>query len=194
MHKLLAISVLVLVFWAFQVEAGEKELVVTKVIDGNTIVLENGDIVRYAGIDAPHLKKSEGGPQFFAREAARFNKSMVLLKKVRIIVDGGKDTEGKISAYIYVKNTLVNGEMVRLGYARTDVRRLDERHKELFQRYEKEAARRYAGLWQEQKQETTPYYIGNKRTYTFHKPSCPLSNKVPERNKIISETGAIPSG
>ncbi len=62
MHKLLAIAALVLVLWAFQVEAGEKELVVTKVIDGNTIVLENGDIVRYAGIDAPHLKKSEGGP------------------------------------------------------------------------------------------------------------------------------------
>ena len=85
MHRFLAISALVLVFWAFQVEAGEKEFVVTKVIDGNTIVLENGDIVRYAGIDAPHLKKSEGGPQFFAREAARFNKSLVLLKKVRVV-------------------------------------------------------------------------------------------------------------
>jgi endonuclease YncB( thermonuclease family) len=185
MYRLLAVVAVVLALLAFQAQAGEKEFVVTKVIDGNTIVLENGDIVRYIGIDAPHLKKNEGGPQFFAREAARFNKGLVLLKKVRVVSEGRKEADGRIIAYVYVKNTFVNGEMVKLGYARVDARQLDERYRELFLRYEKDAAARYAGLWQEQKEETTPYYVGNKRTYTFHRPSCPLSNKVSERNRII---------
>jgi len=186
MCRFLAIVVALLAFWACPAQAAEREIVVTKVIDGNTVVLENGDLVRYAGIDAPHLKKSEGGPQFYAREATRFNKSLVLLKKVRVVAEGGrKDAEGRLLAFVYVKNTLVNGEMVRLGYARADPRELDERHRELFLRYEKEAKARYAGLWQEQKEATIPYYVGNKRTYTFHRPSCPLSNKIPERNRII---------
>jgi micrococcal nuclease len=193
MYRFLAIVAAVLAFWVCGAGAGEREFVVTKVIDGNTIVLENGDIVRYMGIDAPHLKKSEGGPQFYAREAARFNKNLVLLKRVRVVLEGGgKDAEGRLLAYVYVKNTLVNGEMVRLGYARADRRQLGERYRELFLRYEKEAAARYAGLWQEQKQERIPYYIGNKRTYTFHRPSCPLSSKVPERNRIIFRDRADP--
>lgn len=166
--------------------AGEKEFLVTKVIDGNTIVLENGDIVRYIGIDAPHLKKNEGGPQFYSREAARFNKSLVLLKKVRLYFDGtARDGQGRLLAYVYVKNMFVNGEMVRLGYARVDASQPKGRYGDLFLRYEREAAARYAGLWQEEKKGTTPYYVGNKRTYTFHKPSCPLAGKVSEKNRII---------
>ena len=45
---------------------------------------------------------------------------------------------------------------------------------------------------EEAKQESGPYYVGNKHTYVFHKPSCPLSNKVPEKNKIIFRTRADP--
>ena len=94
----------------------------TKVIDGDTVMLENGDIVRYLGIDAPPLKKSEGGPEFYAREAVRQNKSMVLLKKVRLEFDvEKKDHEGRLLAYVYVKNVFVNGELVRLGCARVVV-------------------------------------------------------------------------
>ena len=186
MYRFLAMFVAVLALWVFPAEAGERAFVVTKVLDGNTILLENGDVVRYVGIDAPHLKKNEGGPQFYAREAARFNKSLVLLKKVRVVPEGGKkDAQGRLLAYVYVKNLLINGEMVRLGYARADANQLNDRYKELFLRYEREAAARYAGLWQETKAESTPYYIGNKRTYTFHKPSCPLANKIPEKNRII---------
>jgi endonuclease YncB( thermonuclease family) len=181
------ISLIALIFFALcssPCQAREKEFVVTRVIDGNTVILENGDTVRYLGIDAPHLKKSEGGPQFYAREAAKFNKSLVLLKKVRLDV-GKKDAQGRLLAYVYVKNVFVNGELVRLGYARAAVGPANVKHRDLLLRYQKEAAERYAGLWQEGKSQTNPYYVGNKRTYTFHKPSCPLSDKIPEKNRII---------
>ncbi|MGD0228759.1 MAG: thermonuclease family protein [Syntrophorhabdales bacterium] len=186
MHNLLVIALIVFALCLPPCEAKEKEFLVTKVIDGNTFMLENGDIVRYQGIDAPHLKKNEGGPQFYAREAMKYSKGLVLLKKVRLEFDADrKDAEGRLLAYVYVKNTFVNGELVRLGYARANARPPNLMYRDMLLRYEKEASSKYAGLWQEEKSQTNPYYIGNKRTYTFHKPSCPLSNKIPEKNRII---------
>ena len=55
-----------------------KEYVVKKVIDGDTVQLESGETVRYIGINAPELYMKEGGSEFFAKEAARFNKKLVL--------------------------------------------------------------------------------------------------------------------
>jgi endonuclease YncB( thermonuclease family) len=162
------------------------EVTVTKVIDGHTVVLENGDTVRYIGIEAPALKKNEGGPQFYAREAARRNKSLVLMKKVRLEYDvQKKDSRGRILAYVYVKKTFVNGDLVRSGSARAVARPPNEKYKNLFAKYERDARARCVGLWQEKKKESEEYYIGNKRAHVFHRPSCPLAARISEKNRII---------
>src|SRR5208337_3312210 len=112
MYRLLAIALVLLAFSLSPCQAKEQEVLVTKVIDGDTIQLENGDIVHYIGISAPHLKNKEGGNEFFAREAVREDKSLVLLKKVRLEFDvERKDQEGRLLAYVYVKNLFVNAEM-----------------------------------------------------------------------------------
>jgi micrococcal nuclease len=189
----LAIVLVSLFLFASLAHAKESEFLVTKVIDGDTVMLENGDVIRYLGIDAPPMKKSEGGPEFYAREAVRQNKSMVLLKKVRLEFDvDKKDREGRFLAYVYVKNVFINGELVRLGCARVVTHPPNVKYQDLLLRYEKDASTKYAGLWQEGKQESGPYYVGNKRSYVFHKPSCPLSNKIPEKSKIIFRTRADP--
>jgi micrococcal nuclease len=194
MKRLIHVTVFFLLLFsclAFNVKA--KEYVVTKVIDGDTVMLDSGEIVRYLGIDAPPIKKSEGGPQFYAREAARQNKSLVLLKKVRLEFDvNKKDAEGRLLAYVYVKDTFVNGELVRLGCARAAVKPPDLRYRDLLLKYQKDASKRCAGLWQEDKQETGPYYVGNKRSHVFHRPSCPLSNRIPEKSRIVFRTRADP--
>jgi endonuclease YncB( thermonuclease family) len=180
------ISLIIFVLCLSLSEAKENEFVVTKVLDGDTVVLDSGDTVRYLGVEAPHLKKSEGGSQFYSREALRFNKSLVLLKKVRLEFEGPrKDEQGRLLAYVHVKNVFVNGELVRLGYARASERPPNNRYRTLLLGYEKDAAGRYAGLWQEERAQTNPYYVGNKRTHTFHKPTCPLAGRIPEKNRII---------
>ena len=93
--------------------AKEQEYPVSKVIDGDTILLENGSIVHYIGVNAPQLK-GEGGGEFFGREAFRENKSLVLLKKVRLEFDAQKkDEEGRLLAYVFVKDLFV----IRLRHA-----------------------------------------------------------------------------
>jgi micrococcal nuclease len=163
----------------------EKEYIVNKVIDGDTVVLENGETVRYLGIDAPEMGKKKGGPEFFAREATRYNKRLVLLKKVRLEFDEEKkDAYGRLLAYVFVKNVFVNAELVKNGYARVMIKPPNTRYKDLLLQYQKEAMSRDAGLWQEKKQDTERSYVGNKRTYVFHRPSCPSAAAMPPKNRI----------
>lgn len=163
----------------------EKEYVISKVIDGDTVVLENGETIRYLGIDAPEMGKKKGGPEFFAREATRYNKKLVLLKKVRLAFDEEKrDSYGRLLAYVYVKNVFVNGELVRQGYARAMVKPPNTRYRTLLIQYQKEAMDRDAGLWQEKKPDSEKVYIGNKRSYALHRPSCESVARMPSRNKI----------
>ena len=195
MYRITLIALACALVWSSSIEAKEQEFVVTKVIDGSTIVLDSGETVRYLGITSPELKKSEGGPKFYAREALKQNKNLVLTKKVRLEFDvDKKDAEGRLLAYVYVKTLFVNAELVRLGCARADVRPPNTKHKDLLLQYQKEAEARYAGLWQEEKRETEPYYVGNKRAHVFHKPSCPLANRIPEKSRIIFRSRADAMG
>jgi len=190
----MAIAALILLILPLRLsQAKEPEYLVSKVLDGDTIVLENGNIIRYIGVDAPQLKGKEGGGDFFAREALRRNKSLVLLKKVRLEFDvQKKDEEGRTLAYVFIKDVFVNGELIRLGFAHAAVSPPNVRYKDLFLKYEREAKEKYAGLWQEGKEESEPYYVGNKRSYVFHKPSCPLVAKIPEKSKIIFRSRVDP--
>ncbi len=194
MRRIIAIAVLILLILPLRPsQAKVQEYLVAKVIDGDTIVLENDSVVHYVGVNAPQLRGKEGGGEFFAREAFRRNKGLVLLKKVRLEFDTQKkDAEGRLLAYVFVKDVFVNGELIRLGYARAAVSPPNVRYKDLFLRYEREAKAKYAGLWQEGKEGSEPYYVGNKRSYVFHKPSCPLVARVPEKSKIIFRTRIDP--
>ncbi|HOJ71700.1 MAG TPA: thermonuclease family protein [Syntrophorhabdaceae bacterium] len=162
-----------------------KEYTVTKVIDGDTIQLDTGEIVRYIGVDAPELHTKTSGPEFYAKEAARFNKRLVFLKKVTLEFDvERKDQYGRLLAYVFVKKTFVNGELVRLGYARAFIKPPNLKYKDLLLTYQQKAMDEERGLWQEKKKDTETLYIGNKRTYILHRPSCPLVKKISDKNRI----------
>lgn len=182
---MLPIIVLFFFISLFSPQAKEQEFIVTKVIDGDTIQLEDGRIVRYIGVDAPELKTKEGTPEFFARQAAQFNKRLVFLKKVRLEFDEQKfDQHGRVLAYVFVKNLFVNAELIKNGYARVHLKPPNLKYQELFLSLQEKAIKEHKGLWQEKKPDTESYYIGNKRTYVFHRPSCKLAQRISEKNRI----------
>ncbi|OPY77341.1 MAG: SPBc2 prophage-derived endonuclease YokF precursor [Syntrophorhabdus sp. PtaU1.Bin153] len=166
-----------------------KDYVVRKVIDGDTVQLESGEIVRYIGIDAPELYVKEGGSEFFAREATRYNKKLVFLKKVKLEFDTEKkDSHGRLLAYVFVKNTFVNAELVKLGYAKVMTRPPNTKYKDILLAQQQKAMDEERGLWQEKKRDTESLYIGNKRTYTLHRPSCSYVQRIPEKGRITFRT------
>jgi micrococcal nuclease len=185
MKRMVPAICLICLLFACGVSYG-KEYVVNKVIDGETFQLDTGEMVRYIGVEAPALNSKEGGSEFFAREAAKYNKRLVLLKKVRLEYDAEKkDARGRLLAYVFVKNVFINGELVRLGYARAAVKPPNTKYKELLLNYQHKAMEEEKGLWQEKKGDSEKYYIGNKRTYVFHRPSCKSVAKISEKNRIV---------
>jgi micrococcal nuclease len=185
MRKAFSIVLIIISLFISNIVCG-KEYVVNKVINGHTVQLDNGETVKYIGIETPELNVKEGGSEFFARQASKYNQKLVFMKKVRLEFDTEKkDKEGRVLAYVFVKNVFINAELIKLGYARTNIVPPNDKYKNMFLDYEKKAQQSEKGLWQETKIDTEASYIGNKRSYVFHRPSCKYVDKIPEKSKII---------
>lgn len=85
---------------------------VTEVIDGDSIVLEDGSDVRLLGINAPE----KGYP--FDDEAKNRLSSLTLNKEVRLESDfEDKDRYDRLLRYVFVDGTFVNVQLVKEGWA-----------------------------------------------------------------------------
>jgi len=79
-------------------EAELTEAIVVEVIDGDTIVLDNGERVRLIGIDTPEIG-SDG-----AEEATKFTSSYVLNQTVWLERDGeNRDPYGRLRRYVWLE-------------------------------------------------------------------------------------------
>ena len=115
---------------------------VTRVIDGDTIEIEDGQHVRYIGIDTPE----RGEPYYW--EALRANRDLVAGKRVRLEKDvTDQDKYGRLLRYVWVDDTMVDAELVRQGYAYSYSYAPNLRYQEHFLRLEKEAREQRRGLW-----------------------------------------------
>ena len=126
---------------------------VHRVVDGDTIELTDGRLVRYIGIDAPELRRREGthwvvDPQPFGQEARDANARLVEGKTVRLEYDvQTRDRYGRLLAYVYADGQMVNATLLEAGYARLLTIPPDVRYAERFQRLAEEARRLHRGLW-----------------------------------------------
>jgi micrococcal nuclease len=163
-----------------------KDYVVRKIISGDTVQLESGEVVRYIGVATPGLNSKEGGAEFYASQAVRYNKRLVFMKKVRLEFDTKKkDEKGNLLAYVFVKKTFVNADLIRNGYARADVSGPNIKYRDALLDAQRRAKADDKGIWSEKKEDTEKYYIGNKRTSIFHRPACKMVQAIPEKSKII---------
>lgn len=125
---------------------------VIRVIDGDTIQIENGKTVRYIGIDTPELSDSRKPVECFAKEAAEFNKNLVLSKMVRLEKDVSEtDKYDRLLRYVYdiefEGEIFVNDYLVRQGYAFAATFPPDVKYQDQFIEAQKEARENKRGLW-----------------------------------------------
>jgi endonuclease YncB( thermonuclease family) len=70
---------------------------VSRAIDGDTIELENGEVVRYLGIDTPETVHPDEPVECFGPEASERNKQLVEGKAVELQSDGpNTDSYGRL--------------------------------------------------------------------------------------------------
>lgn len=117
---------------------------VREVIDGDTIILDNGETVRYVGLDTPEMNE----PFYF--EAKVRNVMLVQGRIVRVLVCAAdpRDKYGRVLAWVTSGGTPVNETLVKEGLARImtippcGLARVRE-----FEALEKEARDKKLGIW-----------------------------------------------
>ncbi len=118
---------------------------VLRVIDGDTIVVEGGEHVRYLGVDAPETR---GTPECYGREATERNRQLVEGKRVHLEADGrDRDRYGRLLRWVWVDSTLVNEQLIREGYATVYRDEPAAKYMDRLLAAEAEARSRGAGLW-----------------------------------------------
>ena len=130
-----------------------KEARIRRVVDGDTVQLSDGRLLRYIGINAPEVRRKVAGrwveaPEPFAFAAAEANRQLVEGRKVRLEYDvQTRDRFGRLLAYLYVDDAMVNEELVREGLAQPMTIRPDVKYAERFRELAEEARRENRGMW-----------------------------------------------
>lgn len=119
-----------------------------KVIDGDTLRLEDGRTVRLIGIDTPESKHAEVPVQVFSKEAFEFARQMAEGFEVRLGHDRERtDKYGRTLAYVYLRDgRMLNEELLKRGYAYV-LRRFPFSKEREFLNIQKQARKEQRGLW-----------------------------------------------
>lgn len=152
---------------------------VRHVIDGDTLELENGERVRYIGIDTPEPRRREGDrwveePEPYAEEATQANRKLLEGKKVRLEFDQKhRDEFGRLLAYVYVRlpffgearydgevvldshEIFVNAYLIQKGLAKPFPIPPNLRYAERFEGLALRAKKQGLGLWTEKEKENS---------------------------------------
>lgn len=128
--------------------AGENTFVVSEVIDGDTVRLSDGQVVRYIGVDTPEIKEGD----CYAEKAKYQNTVLVGGQEVRLEKDVSEtDRYGRLLRYVFLQTDkgeiFINDYLVKNGYALIATYPPDVKYKELFLASQKKAKENFLGLW-----------------------------------------------
>ncbi|GEM_PF-4318837 len=131
-----------------EIEDEIKTFQVSRVIDGDTLKLSDGEVVRFIGIDAPEVVGPKEPVQCFGEEVNMKTKEMLEGKTVTLVKDiSNKDQYGRLLRYVYLEDVFVNDYLVRQGFARVDNFPPDEKFRDQFKSAQNEAKENKRGFW-----------------------------------------------
>lgn len=111
---------------------------VTKVVDGDTLELDSGMKVRMLGINTP----DKG--MLYCNEATQFSRQVE--NKTVMLESHGGDQYGRILAYVYLDDKMINNEIVRAGLAHLYYYEMDS-HYNTLKESESYARLNGLGIW-----------------------------------------------
>lgn len=125
---------------------------VVRVVDGDTIIIDyNGteERVRLIGVDTPesvHPDKEKNTE--FGTTASNFSKELLTDKYVKIELDvQERDQYGRILAYVYLDDVMVNKILLQKGYAKVATYPPNVKYVDDFTAIQEEARNNKKGLW-----------------------------------------------
>lgn len=133
--------------------ASPSGVLVTRVIDGDTIEIEGGAKVRYLGVDTPETKDPRKPVQCFGKEAISKNKELVEGKRIVLEKDiTDRDKYDRLLRFVFLDlgsgtKLFVNDFLIREGYGQVLTIPPDVKYSEQFLEAQREARGEKKGLW-----------------------------------------------
>lgn len=139
-----SVGLVVLVLSSLPAGSEERYARIHHVIDGDTVVLEDGRRVRYLGINAP-----ERDQPYYA-EATAFNRRLTEGRRVKLEEDEvPEDGYSRLLAYVYVDGEMVNAELIEAGLAHLLVIPPNLKHYDRLLELERRAQAALRGIWRD---------------------------------------------
>ena len=160
------------------------------VYDGDTVLLDPHQKVRYLGINAPEVDHTREASSFMARDAWRLNRGKVEGMQVRLEFDSERqDRYGRLLAYVFLKNgKMVNALLVRKGLAYVLFHGRNMKYRDLLLGCQREAMEERLGIWSRPVDGKEKFYLGNRTSFRFHAPGCPFGRKISKKNRVRFNT------
>ncbi len=156
------------------------------VYDGDTVLLESGERVRYVGIDTPEMGDDDRPPEYLAEAARAFNERATRGKRLRLEFDRERrDRHGRLLAYVLLPDgRMLNRELVQRGLARVLATRPNLKHLGMLIEAQRRAMARRKGIWGREATDAKGPYVGSRRSYRFHRPDCPYAGRIHRENRV----------
>lgn len=194
MKRLLFILVLILVLIS-----GCSEVTVVKyadcnlasrVIDGDTFVLQDGSRVRLIGMDTP-----EKGEYYF--EEAKMALNSMIMGKCMVLTKDVSETDiyNRLLRYVYVDGIFVNEYLVEQGYAKSYPYEPDVKYQDVFEAAQERAMEKKLGIWislietcSDLGCESNDLYVGSLNSDKYHNCSSGVAKRINRENIICFES------
>jgi len=156
------------------------------VYDGDTVLMDTQEKLRYLGIDAPEMGSRGKKNEFMAIESRDFNLRLVGQSWVKLEFDREKkDRHGRLLGYVFLENgDMVNALLVRKGLASVLIKRPNLKYLDLLIHNQRLAMEEKLGIWRKAIIKPENYYLGSSKSFRFHRPGCPFSRKILSHNLV----------
>jgi endonuclease YncB( thermonuclease family) len=163
----------------------EESGICTKVVDGDTIYLDNGEKIRFVGVNTPE----RGVEGYIASK--NFVQKLCLNKKVGIDVDDSKhhDKYGRTLGVVIVKGKNVNEMLLKEGLAEVMYMPPSEFYPYYWadgSTHVPDSYTTYSNTHSDSHSSSSSSgsYIGNSNTGKFHESDCRWGQKTAEHNRV----------
>jgi micrococcal nuclease len=123
----------------------------TRVVDGDTVVINGGEKVRLIGLNTPETVDPKRPVECFGPEASSEAKKILTGQTVRLETDPSQDARdkyGRLLAYVFLEDgTNFDEFMIENGYGYEYTYRTAYKYQKEFKAAEKEAQANGRGLW-----------------------------------------------
>jgi micrococcal nuclease len=174
--------------------------VVTRVVDGDTIVIQIDGIeekVRLIGVDTPEsVHPDESRNVEYGKIASDYTEQMLLNREVEIELDvGERDRYGRILAYVYLDGKMFNELLLAEGHAKVSTVPPNVKYADRFVAIQNQARESKKGVWAYESLEAmasvtgtaekeNAVYAGNVNSKVFHLIDCSSVGRSAEYNLI----------